>query len=131
MVGGSLTSEPSYTPSLSADFIGGYDFIRADPSGSQVRLDVKSVLKDSKTGGVIACHYRGLIAASPEFQAIVAGSPEAKTSEFGDAFTAIEFESGEESLKPLEERVFVTSGRFIIAKGEKTVVEYKISQVCK
>lgn len=38
------------------------------------------------------------------------------------------FETGSEELKGLELKVFVASGRFIV-EGEKTIVEYKISEV--
>ena len=40
------------------------------------------------------------------------------------------FETGSEELKDLELKVFVASGRFII-EGEKTIVEYKLSEVVK
>lgn len=39
------------------------------------------------------------------------------------------FETGNEKLYPLQNKVFVGSGRFIIEPGKPIVVEYKISEV--
>ncbi|KAH0536420.1 hypothetical protein FGG08_006719 [Glutinoglossum americanum] len=43
--GGSLKSEPGFSPTIDAEFVFGVDFFRADPSQKHVRLDVKSLLK--------------------------------------------------------------------------------------
>lgn len=70
----------------------------------------------------------------PEFVAISTGSPEAKTTDYGNAFTQITFETGTEALKPLEHGLFVGSAHFVI-EGEgdqKTLyVESKVSRVVK
>ncbi|KAI9890707.1 MAG: hypothetical protein M1814_003637 [Vezdaea aestivalis] len=128
MVGGSLKSEPDFPIKVDATLMGGYDFIRADPSGKQVRLDVHSVLKDV-SGAHIAFHYSGYIVASPGFLAVAAGDPDAKSTDFGEAFTFCEFEAGEGPLRELEHGKYVASGRFIIQEGQKPIVEYKISKV--
>lgn len=39
------------------------------------------------------------------------------------------FETGDERLKDLERGVFVGAGRFVVEKGKKLTVEYKVSQV--
>ena len=39
------------------------------------------------------------------------------------------FETGDERLAPLQNKVFVGSGRFIVEPGKPIVVEYKISEV--
>lgn len=39
------------------------------------------------------------------------------------------FETGDMRLKGLERGVFVGAGRFIVEKGKKLTVEYKVSQV--
>jgi hypothetical protein len=39
------------------------------------------------------------------------------------------FEVGDESLKALEQKIFVASGRIIVSAGFPTVVEYRISEV--
>jgi len=91
-------------------------------------LDVNSVLKD-KSGAVISYRYSGVIALTPGSGLVLSGSPDAKTTEFGDAFTHVLFETGGEELKGLEEKVYVASGRFIIESGKPPVVEYLISEV--
>lgn len=39
------------------------------------------------------------------------------------------FETGDEKLKGLEEKIYVASGRFILDDGKPVIVEYKISEV--
>ena len=39
------------------------------------------------------------------------------------------FETGDEKLKKLEERMFVGAGRFVVDEGKPATVEYRISQV--
>ncbi|KAI9839847.1 MAG: hypothetical protein M1819_000037 [Sarea resinae] len=130
MTGGTLKAEPGFTsPALDAKFIGtGYDYIRHDPSGEHMRLDVRSQLKN-KDGALFSLYYTGVIAKDPALLKVLEGSPDAQTTEFGNAFTHFTFETGSPALKELETSVFVGSGRFRIEKGKPTVVEYKISKV--
>lgn len=79
-----LRSEPDYPVKVDAVFIHGSDFIRQDPSGSHVRLDVNSILKD-KSGAVISYKYSGIIRVTPEVGAVLGGAKEAMTTKFGDA----------------------------------------------
>jgi len=58
--GSFLRSEPGYPVKVDATFVHGSDFIRGDPSGKHVRLDVNSVLKD-KSGAIISYKYSGII----------------------------------------------------------------------
>ena len=91
---GFLKSESSYPIKVDAVFAHGSDFIRQDPSGKHVRLDVNSVLKD-KSGAVISYRYSGIIAVTPATGLALSFSPDAKTTEFGDACkTFIGFEEG-------------------------------------
>jgi len=62
----------------------GSDFIRQDPSGKQVRLDVNSVLKDS-SGAFISFKYTGIIDVTPGVAAVFGASPDAATTPFGNA----------------------------------------------
>ena len=97
-----LRSEPGYAVKVDAvfvhvcTFIGncttrfsiltilqGSDFIRGDPSGKHVRLDVNSVLKD-KSGAIISYKYGGIIDMKPENVAVLTGTENAKTTDFGD-----------------------------------------------
>jgi len=106
----------------------GADFIRGDPSGKHVRLDVNSILKD-KSGAVISFKYSGIINVTEGVAAVLSGHADAKTTEFGDAFTHVLFETGSDDLRVLEQKVYVASGRFIIEVGKAPTVEYYISEV--
>ena len=43
--------------------------------------------------------------------------------------TLVTFQTGSAKYKALEEKVFVASGRFIIAAGQPIIAEYLISEV--
>jgi len=45
--GGSIKSEPGFSPALDATLEHGQDVIRVDPSGKHMRLDVRSMMKNS------------------------------------------------------------------------------------
>lgn len=46
MTGGTLKSEPGFSPAIDAEFVGmGNDYIRGDPSGKHIRLDAHGVVK--------------------------------------------------------------------------------------
>ena len=47
------------------------------------RLDVNSVLKD-KSGAIISYKYSGIITLTPEIGAVLGGTPDAKTTDFGN-----------------------------------------------
>jgi len=123
-----LRSEPGYPVKVDAVFVHGSDFIRGDPSGKHVRLDVNSVLKD-KSGAIISYRYSGIIDMKPGPTAVLTGRSDAKTTDFGDILTHVLFETGSDELKIMEQKVYVASGRFIIEAGKNPVVEYKISEV--
>jgi len=123
-----LRSEPGYPVKVDAVFVHGSDFIRGDPSGKHVRLDVNSVLKD-KSGAIISYRYSGIIDMKPGPTAVLTGRSDAKTTDFGDVLTHVLFETGSDELKIMEQKVYVASGRFIIEAGKNPVVEYKISEV--
>jgi len=106
----------------------GSDFLRQDPSGKLLRLEVYSVLKD-QSGTMITYTYSGVLNRSPGVAKILEGSADAETTGFGDAFTHVLFETGDEKLRAMEEKVYVASGRFIIEEGKGPIVEYKISEV--
>jgi hypothetical protein len=93
---------------------------------------------------------------TPGVAAVLGGSPDARTTEFGDAckyclnlslgvndsdsltrcyvVTHVLFETGDEKLRALEQKIYVASGRFIIEAGKGPTgkgptVEYLISEV--
>ncbi|KAG4442753.1 hypothetical protein IFR05_001770 [Cadophora sp. M221] len=123
-----IKSEPDYAIKVDAVMVHGNDFIRQDPSGKHVRLEVNSVLKD-KSGAIIAFKYSGIINVTPGVAAVLGGDAAATTTPFGDAFTHVLFETGSEELKDVEKKVFVASGRFVLEEGKPVAVEYKISEV--
>jgi hypothetical protein len=75
---------PGYPIKVDGVFAHGSDYIRQDPSGKQARLEVNSIVKD-KSGAVINYKYTGILNVTPEVGAILSGSTDAKTTEFGDA----------------------------------------------
>lgn len=79
-----MRSAPDYPIQLDAIFTNGLDFIRMDPSGKHSRLDVNSVLKD-KSGAALGFRYSGILSMTPGVLAVLGGSPDAKTTDFGDA----------------------------------------------
>ena len=86
MSGGSLISDPSFNPSIDAEFVGmGNDYIHNDPDGKHMRLDAHGVVKDKTSGAVVYLHYKGVVAITPALGLILTENPEAKSTEFGDS----------------------------------------------
>ncbi|KAL8942236.1 MAG: hypothetical protein Q9211_001480 [Gyalolechia sp. 1 TL-2023] len=130
MASGTAVSHPTFKPVFDAVFEGGgTDYIRNDPDGKHMRLDAHAVMRDKKLGSLVYVHYTGVIGITPELGLVLSGSPEAKSTEFGDAFIHLTFETGDEKLKELETGVFVASGRFVVEEGKPTTVEYRVSKV--
>jgi len=77
-----LRSEPDYPIKVNAEFLHGSDFIRADPDGKHLRLDVNSVLKD-KSGAVISYRYTGIIDFTADVARVFGGRAK-KSTGFGD-----------------------------------------------
>ncbi|KAM7207661.1 Uncharacterized protein family UPF0311 [Naviculisporaceae sp. PSN 640] len=129
---GSIKSEPNYPIKLDATFVHGADFIRADPSGKNVRLEVHSVIRDSLNGGgggLLRFNYTGVISTEGPNGKVLGGSPDAATTPFGDAFINASFETGVPELAEIQNKVYVGSGRFVLEEGKPVTVEYKISEV--
>jgi hypothetical protein len=150
---GSLKSEANYPINVDATILHGSDYLRTDPAGTHIRLDVNSVWKD-KGGELIKFSYTGVIELTAGSAAVLQGKGVPKTTEFGDirksllflldimislrvrqkltnysAVTHVVFEAGNETLGALEKHIYVASGRFVIEEGKNVTVEYKISQV--
>lgn len=125
---GSLKSEPGYPIKVDAVFVHGSDYIRLDPDKKNARLQVDSVLKDAG-GGFIKLSYTGTIKTMGPAGKVLGGAPDAKTTDFGEVFTHVSFETGSDALKEIEEKVYVSAGRFILEEGKPAMVEYKISEV--
>ncbi|KAL8965861.1 MAG: hypothetical protein Q9183_003654 [Haloplaca sp. 2 TL-2023] len=127
-----IKSEPNFSPSIDAEIEGSAnDYIHNDADGKHMRLNAHAVAKDKGTGALIYVNYTGVIAITPALGKILGGADDAKTTEFGDAFIEMHFETGEEKLKELETGLFVGAGRFIVEQGQPVTVEYKVSKVVK
>ncbi|KAK4162145.1 hypothetical protein QBC43DRAFT_322467 [Cladorrhinum sp. PSN259] len=124
-----LVSEPSYSIAVDAVLLQGADFIRTDPDGRHVRLEVQSLAKDKTTGGFIRFNYTGTVNIEGPNGKVLKGEKDAATTEFGGAFTQVVFESSAPELAALQEKTYVGSGRFVLEEGKPPVVEYKISEV--
>ncbi|AEO53459.1 hypothetical protein MYCTH_2294805 [Thermothelomyces thermophilus ATCC 42464] len=127
--GGTIVSEPSYPIKLDAAIEHGADYIKAAPDGRHVRLDVQSTARDAATGSLLRFMYRGKIATTGDAGRVLRGEENAGTTDFGEAFSIVEFEVGSKELAALEEKVYVGSGRFVFEPGKPTIVEYKVSEV--
>ncbi|KAB5551316.1 hypothetical protein GE09DRAFT_1223114 [Coniochaeta sp. 2T2.1] len=125
---GYLRSEPGYPIQVDAVFAHGADYVKVDQDGKVGRLEVQSVLKTAK-GDALRYNYTGNVDLTSPGGKILRGESGAATTQFGDVFGRIQFETGAEALKGLENRVYVQSGRFIVEEGKPVVVEYKISEV--
>ncbi|KAH7163055.1 hypothetical protein B0J13DRAFT_28031 [Dactylonectria estremocensis] len=125
---GTLVSETNYSPALSASFVHGSDFLRRDPDGQMVRLDVTSVARDAN-GSLLRFNYNGVVGMTGEEGKIFRGDVNATTTGFGNAFVQVRFETDSPGLKSLEDKLYVGSGRFIVEENEPIIVEYKISEV--
>jgi len=73
-------------------------------------------------------YYKGTVALTAGVQAILSGSPDAKTTDYGDSFVNFSFETGSEKYKELQNGIYVASGHFV-KDGAGTIVEYKVSKV--
>ncbi|KAF2682160.1 hypothetical protein K458DRAFT_479015 [Lentithecium fluviatile CBS 122367] len=130
MVSGTVKSEPGFEPALDAELHGvGYDYIHNDASGSNMRLDVRSQVKNND-GTVFAMYYKGTVALTDGVKAILGNSADAKTTDYGDSFVTFTFETGNEKYKDLENGTYAAAGHFVKEDG-KTIVEYKVSKAVK
>ncbi|KAH7088796.1 RNA polymerase I-specific transcription-initiation factor-domain-containing protein [Paraphoma chrysanthemicola] len=130
MVSGTVKSEEGFEPKLDAELHGvGYDYIHNDASGNHMRLDVRSQVKNND-GTIFAMYYKGTVALTDSVKAVLGGSPDAKTTPYGDSFVTFTFETGSEKYKDLENGTYVAAGHFVTGEGKPgTVVEYKVSKV--
>ncbi|KAF9776981.1 hypothetical protein IL306_004766 [Fusarium sp. DS 682] len=81
---GTLVSEPGYEPPLEATFIHGSDFIRRDPDGQWVKLEVTSVARDT-SGSLLRFSYNGVVNMEGDEGRVIRGDPNATTTGFGNA----------------------------------------------
>lgn len=156
---GTIVSEAGYPYPLHATFIHGSDFLRRDRDGQHVRLDVTSTARDdtgallrfSYNGIVGMAGEEGKVirgdknATTTGFGSVCKRNPPNSASPLcgrerdiqgGDLeadprvlVIQVRFETESAGLKPLEDKLYVGSGRFIVEENKPTIVEYKISEV--
>lgn len=84
--GGSVKSEPGFPLSIDGIFASqGNDYIHNDPDGKHMRLSAHGLVKNKADEAVIYLNYTGVVNITPELGLILTGSPEAKSTEFGDS----------------------------------------------
>jgi len=92
MTSGTVKTEPGFEPALDAELHGvGYDYIHNDANGENMRLDVRSQVKN-KDGTLFAMYYKGTVTLTDGVKALFAGDPNAGTTPYGDSFTNFSFE---------------------------------------
>src|SRR4051812_25167571 len=77
-----IKSEPGYPIPLDATFVTGGDFIKADPDGRHVRLEVQSLAKDNATGGFIRFNYTGTVSMGGAAGKVLRDDADAATTSF-------------------------------------------------
>lgn len=78
-------SEPSYPFSLNATFILGSDYLRRDPDGQHVRLEVSSTARDESNGALVRFSYLGVVDITGPEGSVIRGDNNATTTGFGNA----------------------------------------------
>ncbi|CAH0026551.1 unnamed protein product [Clonostachys rhizophaga] len=126
---GGIVSEPGYPFLLRATFVHGSDYLRRDHDGRHVRLEVTSTARDDENGSLVRFSYSGIVDVTGDAGRVIRGDGNATTTGFGNAFVQVRFETEDAFLRPIEDRVYVGSGRFIVEANAPTIVEYKISEV--
>ena len=107
--GGSVRSEPGYPLALDAVFVHGADYIRADPGGRHVRLEVSSLIKDTATGAFVRYNYTGTIPLAGPAGRVLGGQDGAGTTEFGEVC---------ECLPTVRRCIWVTGGIWVLLKPQ-------------
>ena len=80
---GTIVSASEFVPTIDLHFRGtGNDYIRNDPDGKRMRLAAHVVAEDND-GEMIYIHYYGIIDITTGLSAILGGSSDAKTTEYG------------------------------------------------
>ncbi|XP_014556878.1 hypothetical protein COCVIDRAFT_37608 [Bipolaris victoriae FI3] len=130
MTSGTVKSEEGFEPKLDGVLHGvGYDYIHNDADNANMRLDVRSQVKNHD-GTVLAMYYKGTVKLTPGVGAVLTGAPDAKTTEYGDSFVNFSFETGNPKYAELQNGTYVAAGHFVKEAGNPgTIVEYKVSKV--
>ncbi|KAF2491730.1 hypothetical protein BU16DRAFT_565431 [Lophium mytilinum] len=130
IVTGSIKSEPGFEPAIDGEVVYGSDYVRPEPGQTHARINVNAAIK-TVDGAFLSYSYTGIIRLTEQFVKILLQSPDATTTDFGDAFTQIKIETGAEHLKSLEHDLFVGSAHFVVEEGKPMIIETKVSKVIR
>ncbi|KAF4465943.1 hypothetical protein FALBO_7199 [Fusarium albosuccineum] len=124
---GTIKSEPGFETSLDAEMVFGADYVRMVPDQSHVTINVSAILKNID-GALLTYSYKGIIGVNEEFMAVFTGSPDAKTTSYGNAISHVKFEASGDDLRGLNTGLFIGSAHFVVENGS-FFIETKISKI--
>ncbi|TAQ89192.1 hypothetical protein B7494_g2483 [Chlorociboria aeruginascens] len=125
---GTIESVPGFTPAFKANIIFGADWLSFDPDGKFGRINLKGIAKTTEEDLTIDFGYTGVIEMTPEVTKIFTMNPEMKTAPFGHAMGSWTILTADPKLKILENSMWTSSGRIIVAPTGLTV-ESRVSHV--
>ncbi|KAL1798580.1 hypothetical protein ACET3X_002617 [Alternaria dauci] len=131
MVSGTVKSEEGFEPKLDGELHGvGYDYIHNDADGGNMRLDVRSQVKNHD-GTILAMYYKGTVKLTPGVGKVLSGAPDAKTTDYGDSFVNFSFETGNEKYKDLQNGIYVAAGQDVggdmrITRDRRRLTDYMV-----
>jgi len=104
------------------------DWLLHNPEANQAEFDTR--LRASTDSGEVYIHYRGRIGLDDAAKKFLTFSPEASTTEFGDAYWVMtpSLETSDERLKTFEDVQLLGQGRWIVDNNGKGV-EYEVFAV--
>ncbi|KAI0142855.1 hypothetical protein GGR57DRAFT_485054 [Xylariaceae sp. FL1272] len=117
---GTIESIPGFEPAFKGDIRFAGDWLSFDADGKHARIDFKGVAKTAE-GHSIDFTYKGIIDMAPEVKMIFDGHADSKTIPFGRSTGYNTYIVSDESLKFLENSIFVTNSRIIVAKDGLTI----------
>lgn len=78
-----VSSEEGYSTAIKGTWVHGSDYIKTDSDGKYSRLEVDSLFKDTKTGGLVRYRYTGNVDMSSAAGKVLRGEADAATTDFG------------------------------------------------
>jgi hypothetical protein len=110
---------------------GGSDWLLLDPTANVAHLDVRTHLR-TEGGDLIYVHYPGIVKMDEAAQKIFQWSPDAKSTkpEDHDYFMSTPtFETSSQSLKWIEQTLFIGQGHWLVPGDGSQAAEYDIYKV--
>lgn len=109
---------------------GGSDWLLLDPTTGVAHLDIRTQVR-TEAGDLIYVHYLGILKMDEATQKALQWSPDAKTTRSDDHYfmTTPMFETSSESLKWIEQSLFIGHGHWVIPGDGTQAVEYEIYKV--